>query len=114
MRRYVEVGKAPFSTPGHKRGAGLDRELSALLGSAVFGADGWLNSAKHARALAEAEALAADAWGAERSWFLLNGASGGNHAFLMAALHPGDEVIVARDVHRSLLASLILVGARPV
>ena len=31
-----------------------------------------------------AQELAADAWGAERSWFLLNGASGGNHAICLA------------------------------
>jgi arginine/lysine/ornithine decarboxylase len=67
-----------------------------------------------ARALAEAEALAADAWGADRSWFLVNGAAGGNHAFLLATLRPGDEVVVVRDAHRSLLTALILTGARPV
>ena len=47
----------------------------------------------HARSLAKlaiAEAmLAAGAWGARRSWFLVNGASGGNHAACMALAHLG-------------------------
>src|SRR4029434_7677482 len=38
----------------------------------------------------------------------------GNQAFLLAMLAPGDEVIVSRDLHQSLLAALVLTGARPV
>jgi arginine/lysine/ornithine decarboxylase len=32
----------------------------------------------------------------------------------LASLAPGDEVIVGRDLHQSLLAALILTGARPI
>ena len=67
-----------------------------------------------AATLREAEALAADAWGAERVSFLLNGSSSGNHAFLLATLRPGDEVVVARDIHTSILTALIMTGARPI
>ena len=111
---YRAAGVVPFSTPGHKLGAGAGKEVRALLGGEVFAADVWLNTGDAAAALAEAEELAADAWGAERSFYLVDGASGGNRAFLLAALRPGDVVVVARDVHQSLLAGLILTGARPV
>lgn len=119
IRRYRHHGMIPFSTPGHKGGAGLDAELRDLLGADAFVADiplggGVDDSHFHGDTLGAAEALAAVAWGADRSFFLVNGSSAGNHAVLLATLRPGDEVIVGRDLHKSLLVALILTGARPV
>lgn len=114
LQAYAEAGTVPFSTPGHKLGIGLDDALCHLLGSQFCTADVWLNTAEHDRALREAEDLAAGTWRTERSFFLVNGSSSGNQAFLLAALSPGDEVIVGRDLHQSLLAALILTGARPI
>lgn len=119
LRAYVSRDMAPFSTPGHKLGAGADPELVDLLGVEVFRSDiplGGGVSDTHFRGapLREAERLAAVAWGAERSFFLLNGSSAGNHASLLASVRPGDKVIVARDLHKSLLVALILTGAEPV
>src|SRR5437773_912972 len=113
LERYQRLGTLPFSCAGHKLGSGADRELVAMLGAELFAADVWLDTTTFDRALRQAEALAAEAWGAERSFFLGNGSSSGNHAFLLATLTPGDEVVVARDLHKSVLAALILTGARP-
>ena len=52
-------------------------------------------------------------WGARRSWFLVNGASQGNHATLMALAHIGKEVVVQRNVHSSVIDGLVLSGLRP-
>ena len=112
--REREQGVVPFTTPGHKLGAGADPALRALLGEHVFAADVWLGTAAHDRALRAAEDLGANAWGAGRTFYLGNGSSSGNHAFLLATLGPGDEVVVGRDVHTSLLTALVLTGARPV
>jgi arginine/lysine/ornithine decarboxylase len=114
LHRYQAVGTVPFSGPGHKLGAGVSRELLALLGPEVFAADVWLDTSTYDSTLRAAEALAATAWGAERSFFLGNGSSSGNHALLLGAIGPGDEVIVGRDLHKSMLAALILTGARPI
>lgn len=114
LRAYATTGTVPFSTPGHKLGAGLDRDLSSLLGSQFCAADVWLNTADHDRSVRLAEELAAQTWGAERSFFLVNGSSSGNQAFLLATVAPGAEVIIGRDLHQSLLAALIVTGARPV
>jgi arginine/lysine/ornithine decarboxylase len=114
LERYQAAGTVPFSCPGHKLGHGADPALVALLGGQLFAADVWLDTATHDRTLRAAEALAADVWGADRCLFLGNGSSSGNHAFLLATVEPGDEVVVARDLHKSLLAALILTGARPV
>lgn len=114
LERCQRTGTLPFSCPGHKLGSGADRELVDLLGAELFAADVWLDTTTFDRTLRQAEALAAATWGADRTFFLGNGSSSGNHAFLLAALSPGDEVIVARDLHKSMLAALILTGARPV
>lgn len=119
VRRYVDQGVVPFSTPGHKRGRGIDPEYAELFGQLLLDRDiplggGVDDTHFHGETLEAAEALAADAWGADRSFFLVNGSSAGNHAFLLATLRPGDEVIVGRDMHKSLMVSLILSGAQPV
>ena len=116
---YRAQGMLPFSTPGHKQGRGMDPELIALYGIDAFasdipvsgGADGihfdldtWLL----------AEELGASAWHADRTFYLVNGSSTGNLAFLTAQLRPGETVIVARDVHKSMMVALIQCGARPV
>ena len=113
LGRYQEAIAAPFSAPGHKRGAGAGAGVRAQLGDA-FAADVWLGVADHDPAQRAAEDLAAAAWGAERAFFLVNGSSSGTQAFLLAALGPGDEVVAGRDAHQSLLTGLILTGARPV
>jgi arginine decarboxylase len=57
---------------------------------------------------------AARAWGAEHAFFVPDGSSGRPQALVMAVARPGEEVIVPRNAHKSLLAGLILSGARPV
>lgn len=114
LASFQEARTLPFSTPGHKLGVGVSDELYDLLGPDLFKADVWLNTGAHDAAVRAAEALAAATWGVDRTFFLVNGSSSGNHAFLLATLNPGDEVVVGRDVHTSLLTGLILTGARPV
>src|SRR6202008_4004022 len=61
----------------------------------------------------QAQQLAAEAWGAARTWFLINGASQGNLAAGLALAHKGDEVVLQRNVHSSTIDSLVLSGLRP-
>jgi arginine/lysine/ornithine decarboxylase len=116
---YQRQGIVPYSTPGHKLGIGADAELRDTFGEHAFRADiplggGVGDTHFGGDALRVAEAMAADAWDADRSFFLLNGSTAGNHAFLLATIRPGDKVIVSRDLHKSLLVALILTGAVPV
>lgn len=119
IHRFINRGVTPFSTPGHKQGRGASAELRGLLGAAALAADiplggGIDDSHFTGDTRRVAEALGAAAWGAERAFFLVNGSSAGNHAYLLASLRPDDNVIVSRDLHKSLLVALILTGARPV
>ena len=63
----------------------------------------------------KAEQLAADAWGARRTWFLVNGSSQGNRIAILAAagLGIGDAVVAQRSAHSSLTDGLIVTGLNP-
>lgn len=114
LNRHRSLHTAAFSTPGHKGGPSVELDTVALLGTELFASDVWLNMQDHDRALSEAESLAADAWGADRSWFLVNGSSSGNQALLLGHLRPGDKVIIGRDAHRSMQSALVMSGAIPI
>src|SRR5919206_442281 len=60
-----------------------------------------------------AQRLAAEAWGAGRTWFLINGASQGNHAATLTLAHRGEAIVVQRNAHSSTIDGVILSGLRP-
>ncbi len=119
LRAYRERRTAAFHTPGHKLGAGAPADLVDALGERLLSADmgianGLDDTQESGGLLGRAEELAAQAWGAERSFFVTNGSSGGLQALVMAGAGPGDEIIVPRNAHKSLLTGLILSGSMPV
>src|SRR5260370_23025366 len=96
IREYRELDIVPFTTPGHKRGAGISPETGAALGWDAFHNDisvgAGVDDTHFTRDLVgQAERLAADAFGAERSFFLLNGSSIGNHVGILSLVGPGDK-----------------------
>ncbi len=116
------AGRGPgrFHIPGHKGGAGADPGLREAIGEAALaldfpaGTEGVdIGPDPLATPFHQAQQLAAEAWGAQRSWFLVNGASGGNHAICLALAHLGDVAIVQRNVHSSVIDGLVLSGLRP-
>jgi arginine/lysine/ornithine decarboxylase len=116
---YRDAGIIPFSTPGHKLGNGAPLEMVDALGLSALALDipngGGVDDTHRTRGIQrKAEDLAADAWRADDAVFLVNGSSTGNIAFMLAACRPGEKVLVARNLHTSLLSGLILSGAKPV
>lgn len=110
---------APFYTPGHKRGQGIAQPLADLLGKAVFGADltelGNLDNLFAPQGvILQAQQLAAEAFGAKQTWFLVNGSTCGIEAAILATCGTGDKIILPRNVHSSAIAGLILSGAIPI
>ena len=107
---------AAFHTPGHKLGAGAPADLIDAVGARLLSADmgianGLDDTQESGGVLRRAEDPAAAAWGARRSFFTPNGSSSGLQALVMAVAGPGEQVIVPRNAHTSLLAGLILSGA---
>ncbi|MCC3359044.1 aminotransferase class I/II-fold pyridoxal phosphate-dependent enzyme [Bacillus sp. REN16] len=65
-------------------------------------------------AILEAERLAADLYGVNRSYFLVNGSTVGNLAMILASCSGNDTILVQRNSHKSILNGLKMAGARPV
>lgn len=114
VRRESRSSLARLHCPGHQGGSRASDDLTALIGPSALAADVWLETGRHDRIRREAEDLAARAWGARRAWMIGNGSTGGNLAWLLGTLKEGEEVLVGRDAHVSVLAGLVLCGARPV
>ena len=116
---YIAKHRASFHMPGHKRGRGVHPDFKAFLGENVFLLDltevqGVDYLHKPTGILREAMDLLADAYGAEESFFLVNGSTVGNQAALMAVGGPGKKILIARNSHRSVVGGLILNGSIPV
>lgn len=115
---YGSRGPGRMHVPGHKGGSGADPGLRAAIGdrallmdvpAGIYGVDLGVEVTPQLRA----EALAAEAYGAEKSWFLTNGATQGNHALALALAGPGSTVVVQRNSHASVVDGLVLSGGRP-
>jgi arginine decarboxylase len=110
---------APFYTPGHKQGEGIYQPLADLFGKAVFRADltelaDLDNLFAPQGVIQQAQQLAAAAFGALQTWFLINGSTCGIEAAILATCGMGDKIILPRNVHSSAIAGLILSGAIPI
>jgi lysine decarboxylase len=112
---YGFRGSTRFHIPGHKGGVGADPGLRVALGSRALlldvpqdirGIDVGPSPTPYERA----ERLAAEAYGAGRTWFLTNGATQGNHALCLALAPPGTSVVLQRNSHASLIDGLVLSG----
>lgn len=119
MVALAESKKVSFHTPGHKSGKGISTRFRQFVGPKIFSIDlttlDEVDSLQKPKGvIKEAQDLAAKAYKADRSFFLLNGTTGGNHAMILATCSPEDRVIVARNAHKSVLAGLIFSGAQPI
>jgi arginine/lysine/ornithine decarboxylase len=119
MVALAESRKVSFHTPGHKSGKGISTRFRKFVGPKIFSIDlttlDEVDSLQKPRGvIKEAQELAAKAYGADRSFFLVNGTTGGNHAMILTSCKLGDKILVARNAHKSVLAGIILCGAKPV
>ncbi len=103
-------GLYSFSLPGHRLGLGIDDRTAAVLSRETFAADVMLAKSS----VPEAEELYADAVGAKHAVFTTCGSSISIHTAVLTIIGPGQKVLVDRNVHKSVVASLILAGADPI
>jgi len=123
---FVGKRRPTFACPGHQGGACLQQHpagarFAQLLGPGVFHVDvphaapelGDVLS--HEGPVQEAEQLAARVFGADDTWFVLNGTSTANKVVASALLAAGDLVLMDRNNHKSVfLGALVQCGAWPV
>ena len=108
-----------FHIPGHTRGNGSLPEFKKLIGARALSVDttdefdnlGTLHPATGP--IKEAQELAAKAFGAKKTFFLLNGSTAGNLAIAMGLTKKGQRVLTNRNCHRSILTGMIISGAEP-
>ena len=109
--RFQEEAPTPFTIPGHKQR--LDLVGDVVAGDVPLYAG--LDTMKLSRGVvADAESRAARLWGADLCRFSVGGSTHGNQALALAVGRPGDRVVVARTLHRSMLLGLVLAGLEPV
>lgn len=115
---YGFRGSTRFHVPGHKGGEGADPGLRHAIGEDALLLDlpqdiDGIDVGPSPTPYEQAEALAAQAYGAGRTWFLTNGATQGNHALCLALAPPGAPVVVQRNSHGSIVDGMVLSGGLP-
>ena len=115
---YGFRGAGRFHVPGHKGGPGADPGLRFALGDRALAVDvpqdmEGIDIGPSPTPFERAEQLAAEAYGAERTWFLTNGATQGNHALCLALAPLGASVVAQRNSHASVVDGLVLSGGVP-
>lgn len=118
LKRHAARDPWQFHIPGHKKGAGMDPEFAAFIGRNALAIDliniAPLDDLHHPHgAIYEAQQLAAEAFGADATFFSVQGTSGAIMTMVMAVCKPGDKIVVPRNVHKSVLAAIIYAGAHP-
>lgn len=103
-------GLYSFALPGHRFGLGIDDRTAEVLSRGAFQSDVFVAKS----AVPEAEKLYAEAVGARDAVFTTCGSSISVHTAMLTIIGPGDKVLVDRNVHKSVVSSLILAGAEPV
>ena len=110
-----------LGVPGHQDQPERHPALASLAGPELLamdipmfteGVDLPLPDSTEPSPLEEAMRLAAEAWGARRTWFLTHGASQGNHVSCLALRNLGSTAVVQRSVHTSVIDGAILAGLR--
>lgn len=125
LKQYVRMAKDSWHTPGHAGGDSLKGspwvgDFYDFVGEEMLRADlsvsvPMLDSLLHPTGvIAEAQTLAAKAFGAKKTYFATNGTSTSNKVIFQTLLAPGDKLLLDRNCHKSVHHGVILSGAQPV
>lgn len=117
--KFDKTAHGYFCVPSHHRGSGADSGFTELFGGSLLKYDLTetpLTDDLHEAEgfIKEAEELAAELFGADRTFFLVNGTTCANEAMITASVSEGEKILVARNCHKSVLMGLIISGAVPV
>src|SRR5216110_1536224 len=125
LKNYVWMAKDQWHTPGHSSGESLRgspwiNDFYDFMGEHVFDSDlsvsvPMLDSLMEPKGvIAEAQAMAAKAFGAKRTFFATNGTSTANKVIFQTLLAPGEKLLLDRNCHKSVHHGVVLSGAHPV
>ncbi|MGE1198280.1 aminotransferase class I/II-fold pyridoxal phosphate-dependent enzyme [Priestia megaterium] len=119
LLEHANKNPIQFHIPGHKKGNGMDPEFKGFIGENALSIDliniAPLDDLHQPRGvIKQAQDLAAEAFGADHTFFSIQGTSGVIMAMIMSVCGPGDKIIVPRNVHKSIMSGIVLSGATPI
>lgn len=125
LKNYVLMAKDSWHTPGHSSGDSLRdspwvSDFYEFIGEHIFRADlsvsvPMLDSLMEPTGvIAEAQKVAAKAFGARRTFFATNGTSTANKVIFQTLLAPGKKLLLDRNCHKSVHHGVVLSGAYPI
>jgi arginine decarboxylase len=125
LKNYVWMAKDSWHTPGHSSGESLRgspwvNDFYDFMGEHVFDADlsvsvKMLDSLMEPTGvIAEAQTIAAKAFGARRTFFATNGTSTANKVIFQTLLAPGEKLLLDRNCHKSVHHGVVLSGGHPI
>ncbi|WP_338448970.1 aminotransferase class I/II-fold pyridoxal phosphate-dependent enzyme [Niallia oryzisoli] len=119
LKKHAEKDPIQFHIPGHKKGYGMDPDFREFIGKNALSIDliniGPLDDLHLPKGIIkEAQELAAKAFGADYTFFSVQGTSGAIMAMIMSVCEPGDKILVPRNVHKSIMSAIVLSGAIPI
>jgi len=106
-----------FTTPGHCQGNFLSSNPNFLKSiykydfSEINGLDNLQNPEG---VILESQRWAGEVYGSGHSYYLVNGSSSGILALMLSTVRDGEKVLLARNIHKSVINALVLSGAIPV
>ncbi|MES9685765.1 arginine decarboxylase [Bacillus sp. AFS001701] len=119
LLEHAKKNPIQFHIPGHKKGNGMDPTFREFIGDNALSIDliniAPLDDLHHPKGkIKQAQDLAAKAFGADHTFFSVQGTSGAIMTMVMSVCGPGDKIIVPRNVHKSVLSAIIFSGATPI
>lgn len=114
MERLIEYTGSdayPFHMPGHKRREipdGMQRDFSDPYGIDITEIDGFDNLHHAEGILKDAMDEAAAVYGADRSWYLVNGSTCGILSAVFAVTENGGRILTARNCHKAVYHAIYL------
>ncbi|HJO92547.1 MAG TPA: Orn/Lys/Arg decarboxylase N-terminal domain-containing protein [Victivallales bacterium] len=123
--KYVNNQTYSWAVPGHSGGSALLKSPAGyaffkFFGENIFRADINTNSGTvgdalmHTGAVGEAEEKAAEIFGANYTYYVLNGTSTTNRIIFSGVVSKDDIVILDRNCHKSIIQGTILTDSRPI
>ncbi|GAE91797.1 arginine decarboxylase [Gracilibacillus boraciitolerans JCM 21714] len=119
LLKHINNEPKPFHIPGHKAGKGMDPLFQEFIGYNALAIDliniEPLDDLHHPRGIIkDAQQLAAEAFGADHTYFSVQGTSGAIMTMILSVCNPGDKIIVPRNIHKSVSSAIIFSGAIPI
>jgi len=119
LKKYSSRSRGYFRIPGHRFERGIPDVFRDFAGDNIFKLDVTetpltddLHNPK--TVIEDSQRYTAEAFGADKSFYLVNGTSCGNQSMIIAAAGDGDKILIPRNAHKSVMAGLIISGAEPV